>query len=466
LGTVIRRGGRWLAVLGLLAAGACSSDDSGSGDVPDAATVSVVSQNLLHGTACAEDSDRCDLPARVGLFVDQLAEADCPNLVSLQEANQQTVDELTPLLADVCDGAYEIVWDDDPSLDREVVLTTEPVVGQERIHLAGPLRTALWVRVAGDVGIVDYVSTHLASGSDNRPCDETTCPPPCEPDEMINSCQAKQVVAYAQDRATADSVVVLGGDLNATVGQPAIDAIIEAGFVDTHLAGGNDECDPDTGDQCTGGRIDDAMTDLEDPESQQRERIDFLFVGGDRDCEVVDPTGLFNGEPAAGDLAFPSDHTGVVATLSCPTTTQQVEDAPTATVATTAPPTTEAGAEIDADTEAAVAQAFTNVFDGTVTDTEVKLASLEDGEALRESFLESYEATREVAAGISVRIDALAPVDAEHVDVTYTLLLDGAAVLDHLPGAAVKVGDTWLVSLRTYCDVSTQGVDEIPEPCQ
>jgi len=31
---------------------------------------------------------------------------------------------------------------------------------------------------------------------------------------------------------------------------------------------------------------------------------------------------------------------------------------------------------------------------------------------------------------------------------------------------AVEEGDTWLVSLRTYCDVSTQGSDTIPPPCQ
>jgi hypothetical protein len=208
------------------------------------------------------------------------------------------------------------------------------------------------------------------------------------------------------------------------------------------------------------------MTDLVDPGSIQTERIDFLFVGGERDCEAVDPTGLFNGEPADGDLAFPSDHTGVEATLRCATTTEQVQSASTATVATTTPPTTLAGGSVDATTEAAITQAFTNVFDGTVTDPEVKLASLEDGEALRESFLASYEATREVAAGIRVRIDEIVPVDDTHADVTYTLLLDGSPVLDHLPGGAVQVDGTWLVSLRTYCDVSTQGVDEIPEPCR
>jgi hypothetical protein len=274
------------------------------------------------------------------------------------------------------------------------------------------------------------------------------------------------VVALADSNATEDSVVVIGGDLNAPADSATIAAIQGAGFVDTHLEAGNPECDPETGEQCTSGRIDDAMTDLEDPESLQSERIDFLFLGGDRDCEPVDPTGLFNGEPADGDLAFPSDHTGVEATLRCATTTEQVQEASTATVATTtttAPDTVEI---LDGQTVGDITRAFTNVFDGTVTDPEVKLASLEEGEALRPSFLATYDATRDVAAGIRVRIDEVTGVTEDHADVTYSLLLDGSPVLDHLPGGAVRVDGTWRVSLRTYCDVSTQGTDEIPEPCQ
>jgi hypothetical protein len=57
-------------------------------------------------------------------------------------------------------------------------------------------------------------------------------------------------------------------------------------------------------------------------------------------------------------------------------------------------------------------------------------------------------------------------VDGSHADVTYSLLLDDAAVLDHLPGAAVQVNGRWVVTRRTYCDVSTQGVAEIPPPCR
>ena len=123
-------------------------------------------------------------------------------------------------LPEVCDGGYEIVSDDDPGLDREVVLTTLPVLGSERTRLAGPLRTALWVRVAADVGVVDFVSTHLASSSDDRPCDASTCPPPCEVDEMVNACQAPPARrAFAEEVAADDAVVVLAGDLNARPGR-------------------------------------------------------------------------------------------------------------------------------------------------------------------------------------------------------------------------------------------------------
>ena len=71
-----------------------------------------------------------------------------------------------------------------------------------------------------------------------------------------------------------------------------------------------------------------------------------------------------------------------------------------------------------------------------------------------------------IAARVRVRLDDVRRVDASHADVTYTLLLDDAAVLDHLPGAAVLSGGRWLVTRRTYCDVSTQGASEIPPPCR
>jgi endonuclease/exonuclease/phosphatase family metal-dependent hydrolase len=440
------------------------------------ATVRSVSQNLLHGIDCPARSDRCDLPGRVALFVRQLDEAGCPDVVGLQEVNERTVTLLSAEAAKVCGGRYELVWDGDPGLDREAVLTTRPVLGWRRMHLPGPLRTALWVRVAADVGVVDFVTTHLASSSDDRPCDATTCPPPCHPDDTLNTCQARALVLLARGLADPDGVVVLGGDLNATAGEPAVAAIRAAGFTDTHLAAGNPECDPATGAHCTAGRIDDSLADLTNPTSRQSERIDELFVGGPRQCSVVAPTGLFNADPAtgpAGRLAFPSDHTGVEAALACETTAAQRQAAATTTVATaptTAPaaPTTSTATpgETDPATVAAITAAFRAVFDGDVTDVDAKLAALEDASVLRPFFLATYEATKATAARVRVRLDGIRLVDPTHADVTYTLLLDGSAVLDHLPGHAVQVDGRWLVSRRTYCDVSTQGAATIPPPCR
>ena len=454
---------RWLVLVLVVAAG-CSSDEDAS-----PASVRVVSQNILHGIACPPGSDGCDLPARAALFARQLDEGGCPELVGVQEANEAVVDVLRPELADVCDGRYEVVFDGDAGVDREVVLTTRRVLGMQRIRLAGPLRTALWVRVAADVGVVDFVTTHLASESDDRPCDERLCPPPCDAGGSVNTCQAVQVLRFAQRVAHEDGVVVLGGDLNARADEPAVAAARRAGFEDTHLAAGNSECDARTGVQCTSGRADDSLRDLTDPSSRQQERIDYLFVGGRRSCDTRTPTGLFNDAPAdppgAGGLAFPSDHTGVQATLSCATTDDQRASATSATVTRRTTTTVGADGAVDPETLAGITEAFHLLFDGDVTDVDAKLAVLEDGDLLREYFLASYEAQREIASRVRVRIDAARLVDPRHAEVTYSLLLDGQPVLDHLEGGAVRAGRRWLVTRRTYCDVSTQGQEQIPEPC-
>jgi endonuclease/exonuclease/phosphatase family metal-dependent hydrolase len=461
--TSVTRALRWLVLVVLVAAGCSSGDDASP------ASIHVVSQNVLHGIACPPDSDGCDLPGRAALFAQQLDEGGCPELVGLQEANEAVLDALRPELGDACDGRYEVVFDGDDGVDREVVLTTLPVLGTERIRLAGPLRTALWVRVAADVGVVDFVTTHLASGSDDRPCDERLCPPPCDAAGSVNTCQAVQVLRFARRVAHEDGVVVVGGDLNARADEPAVVAVRRAGFEDTHLAAGNPECDARAGDQCTSGRADDSLRDLTDPSSRQQERIDYLFVGGSRSCETRRPTGLFNAAPAdppgAGGLVFPSDHTGVETTLSCATTEDQREAATSANVARRTTTTVRAEATVDQETIGEITEAFHLLFDGDVTDVEAKLAALEDGDALRAYFLESYEAQREIASRVRVRIDAMRLVDPRHAEVTYSLLLEGQPVLDHLEGGAVRVGRRWLVTRRTYCDVSTQGQEQIPAPC-
>ena len=108
---------------------ACSSEESEPSASAEAAQVRVVSQNLLHGIACPADSDGCDLPGRVALFAQQLDEAECPELVSVQEANERMVDHLRTEIVEVCDGRYELV---EP--DASGVITSREFSGL-RLHL-------------------------------------------------------------------------------------------------------------------------------------------------------------------------------------------------------------------------------------------------------------------------------------------------------------------------------------------
>jgi hypothetical protein len=87
---------------------------------------------------------------------------------------------------------------------------------------------------------------------------------------------------------------------------------------------------------------------------------------------------------------------------------------------------------------------------------------------LRESLIARYSdpGIQAIADQIRVRIDSMTQTSDDRVEVVYSILLDESAVLDHLPGAAVREGDQWLVSRRTYCEVATQGLDTIPEPCR
>ncbi len=447
---------------------ACSNTSTKASNATSGATVRIVSQNILHGIDCEPETHRCELVARVELFVRQLADAGCPDIVGMQETNGDITAALRTALPTACSGRYHLVSDGDAGLDREIVLTTGKVLGSKRVRLAGPLRTVLYVRVATAVGLVDVITTHLASGSDDRPCDSTTCPAPCHPDDMLNACQAREVAALSKELADPHAVLVVAGDLNAKVDEPTNRVLRDAGLVDTHLSAGNTECNAVTGEQCTSGRVDTDLTDLTNPASRQNERIDFVYVGGSRACHTVRPTGLFNSVGAVNGpkgLVFPSDHTAVQATLSCATSATDRSAAASATVTTTATSTTVA-ATADAATTAAITTAFSTLFGGAVSDIEQKLGALEDSSLLRSSFLDSYAATRAVAERIVVRIDGISVVDATHANVTYTLLLDGTPVLDHLPGAAVRVGGKWLVSKRTYCEVSTQGAKVIPEPCR
>ncbi len=452
-----------------LFAGACSSDGGGSDP-----TLSVVNINVLHGIVCDEDSDNCSAPERIALFLQQLDDSGCPDLVTVQEVNPIILELFEEGLPDTCDGAYEVVWHDDDGVDRELVLSQLPVVDSELARLAGPLRTAFWVRVESDLGVVDLVTTHLASSSDNTDCNPETCPPPCSPDTTVKVCQAIQLADFLEAKRDPGGISLLTGDLNSTVGEPTIDVIADRGWIDTHIEAGNPECDPDTGEECTGGRDGEGLDDLTDPDSTQEHRIDYIWLVPPSSC---DPdfdrtegglsTGLFNAEPepdGPSGLAFPSDHTGVALVLAC----QPIEGAPEVTattgdIATTTTTEAPTGSE-DPAAVAEITAAYEAFFDGTNLDLEAKLALLEAGDVLAEAFFAAQEANAEIAVRTTARVDQVTLTSATTADVTYTILLDELPTLPDLAGAAVLVDGRWLLTADTYCDVAELG-GERPAGC-
>ena len=426
-------------------------DEAVEEETVEYSTVRFVSQNILHGVGCSLESDSCAVTERVALFMDQLGAAGCPELVSVQEANQRIVGLVE---AEVGGCGYEIVWDDDPGLDREVVLTTLDVVGAQRRVLADRFRSAYLVRVASPIGVVDFLTTHLASGSDDRACNVELCPPPCDPAGSLRTCQARQVLEFAREAAVPGGVTVVGGDLNDIAGSPTMAVFEGASFVDSHLAAGHPECDTATGAGCTAGRDDATLDDMADPASLQRSRIDYLLYSAPgRDCSVWGGTGLFNAEPAPGELAFPSDHTGVALALACDEAGVDPTAADLALPDHREPADGPEGQPVDAVTAQAITAAFEVFFDGSITDVETRIDQIEDFVGMREAARLTFESSGDTGAAVRGRVDSISRTSSTTAEVAYSILLNDQVIFDGRIGEAVLAEGRWLVSRATFCDL-------------
>jgi endonuclease/exonuclease/phosphatase family metal-dependent hydrolase len=332
-------------LVAVLATGCAGDDDEPAGTAPGSTEapsrdgdLRIVSLNLLHGVLCT-DGDHCDAPNRVELFARQLEAARCPDVVALQEISPWMHDLVRDRAGTLCRGEYDVVFPeiDGAYIDVEMVLTTLPVRDARREVLAQGFRRALRVTLDSGMGPVDLVVTHTGTGTGGGgepvPCGagRQACPPPCDPGGTIFDCQITQVAELLDGRPSEGrSAGVLVGDLNLDPEAPPVQALLDRGWVDSHLEAGNPECDPATSVGCTGGRDDASLASLQDPTSRERERIDYGLVSPGACEPQFDPpddadgdglgTGLFASEPASdgpGGLAWPSDHVGVAIDLSC-----------------------------------------------------------------------------------------------------------------------------------------------------
>jgi endonuclease/exonuclease/phosphatase family metal-dependent hydrolase len=270
-----------------------------------------------------------------------------------------------PSLAAACGFEYDIVFDPEGAtgagaprgIDEELILTRYPVLASEVTVLYSALdpffnRHVLRARIDHPVGPVDVYTTHLASSSDagSAPCGvqiifPVACPAECDAFvDTVRECQAKQLALLVEATHNVSTPAFITGDFNAEPQSNEYNEFTSRGWLDSHLAAGNDECDPVTGENCTGGGRDADEGDLEDPALNVDNRIDYIFVvppgegsscSGDfvrvRGRRVGNPiklatTGIFAGDPnpfeatcgpLPEDVCWPSDHSGNQVNLSC-----------------------------------------------------------------------------------------------------------------------------------------------------
>src|SRR5262245_3633843 len=264
--------------------------------------ITVVNLNLMHGMTCEQPragaGPQCRVRDRIALFFQHLVAAGCPDLVTLEETvtrefvPQRTttgtlgllgplddtvarLEEELPTVAAACGFAYGVVFDPAArrgvatlgrGFDEELLLTRYPVLASEVMPLYSPLaplffRHVLYARVAHALGPLDVFVTHLAAHNDRgtaacgfqdprlpAPFRAPACPAPtCVASDTVRECQAKQVAAFVEARRTGPLPALLAGDFNASPGSKEYAEFTGRGWLDSHRAAGNAECEASTG---------------------------------------------------------------------------------------------------------------------------------------------------------------------------------------------------------------------------
>lgn len=135
------------------------------------------------------------------------------------------------------------------------------------------------------------------------------------------------------------------------------------------------------------------------------------------------------------------------------TTTEPVPPAESTTVPptvdSTAPPATGIVPGEDHDVDA-IAYAFAVAFD-SVSDPSLKMPLVEDSDDL-ESTIATYLTTGASMGGISVVVTTVV-IDGDSASVGYDLLFGGNPTYPDLSGMAVRTGEGWKVTRRTFCSL-------------
>jgi endonuclease/exonuclease/phosphatase family metal-dependent hydrolase len=158
-------------------------------------------------------------------------------------------------------------------IDEELILTRYPTLHAEVFPLYSPLapfffRHVLFARIDHAVEPLDVFTTHLAADSDfgSLPCGINVLPSPLESPacpaecvafvDTVRECETKQLVNFIEAQHNIPGPAVVTGDFNAAPGSNVYSQVTSRGWIDSHLAAANPECDPTAGLNCTAGRVD------------------------------------------------------------------------------------------------------------------------------------------------------------------------------------------------------------------
>lgn len=198
------------------------------------------------------------------------------------------------------------------SYEAAVCLSADPICYLDSVFDG---RQVLWAHIQDPGGeFFDVFNTHIAHGITSL-------------SDSTKLLQVQQAVALIDQWATSDSMPdFLTGDFNSSPDSDRHQALIDAGFVDTYLAAGGSECVAVGDAGCTGNPADGDEVWTEGPARSMGTRIDYVWARPSGTCHLKafdarligdqprqDPDSPDQGRP----WMWPSDHLGVVSSVSC-----------------------------------------------------------------------------------------------------------------------------------------------------
>lgn len=275
------------------------------------APLRVVTFNLLHGFGSRLNDATLD--ERLVLLRDGIRRAQA-DIVILQEASDtpgrhgNVVDTLRDSLDRLPDGRgpWGSAWaaangsalvgfrEGEAVLSRLEILSANVLAYREQVLLPPEHRVALEVRLRGARTDLVVIATHLTNTDARRH------------GELVRTLQARELSGWAREE---ESPVIIGGDFNSAPGSPPILAMTAAGGRDAWALAA-------AAGSASGPGLTSLTGSVTDPADRAEERIDYIFVLGQRLTVAGARQFLDRPSPrSTGGVLWASDHVGVLAEI-------------------------------------------------------------------------------------------------------------------------------------------------------